>query len=236
MIAEAASTEEFIVRTREIIDAATGGKHRIGIALDEWGVWHPEARPWGPQGKELARDPITYEQDNTLRDALAAAIAFEGFHRQCDVLSMANIAQIVNVLQSVAMTDGAKMWLTPTYHVFRMHAPHIGAEALPVDVGGGATLPGGGVAVSATASRSGHDYAVSVTNRHYSEAATVTIAAPFAGAQATAEILTADTPSASNSPDAPDNVAPRSLDVVSDGAGFRIALPPHSIATITFAR
>src|SRR3712207_7070105 len=52
----------------------------IGIALDEWGVWHPEARPWGPRG-ELARDPVTYEQANTLRDALAAAIALEGFHR-----------------------------------------------------------------------------------------------------------------------------------------------------------
>ena len=67
-----------------------------------------------------------------LRDALAAAVALEGFHRQCNVLTLANLAQVVNVLQAPVMTDGARMWLTPTYHALRMHTPHIGATALPV--------------------------------------------------------------------------------------------------------
>ncbi len=59
-------------------------------------------------------------------------IALEGFHRQCNVLTLANLAQIVNVLQSVVMTDGPHIWLTPTYHALRLHAPHIGATALQV--------------------------------------------------------------------------------------------------------
>lgn len=75
---------------------ATGGKQRIGIALDEWGVWHPEARPWG-SGDVARQAPVTYEQAGTLRDALAAAVALEGFHRQCNVLTLANLAQAERV-------------------------------------------------------------------------------------------------------------------------------------------
>src|SRR5688572_27650698 len=95
LLAAAAVTEEFIQDTTAILQEATCGERRIGIALDEWGVWHPEARPWGP-GEVERRAPVTYEQAGTLRDALAAAIALGGFHRQCHVLSMANLAQIVN--------------------------------------------------------------------------------------------------------------------------------------------
>ena len=137
-----AQTEDFVKRTAAIIQDATGGKRPIGIALDEWGVWHPEARPWGP-GDVSRREPVTYEQAGTLRDALAAAVALEGFHRQCNVLTLANLAQVVNVLQAPVMTDGARMWLTPTYHALRMHTPHIGATALPVDIAHGDSLPDG---------------------------------------------------------------------------------------------
>jgi alpha-N-arabinofuranosidase len=230
LLAEASSTEAFVERTAAIIQHATGGRHSIGIALDEWGVWHPEARPWGPRGKSQAREPITYEQANTLRDALAAAVALEGFHRQCAVLSLANLAQIVNVLQAVAMTDGARMWLTPTYHVLRMHGAHIGATALPVEVTG-ASLPDGSGAVSATASQREGRYAVTIINRHLHEAASVRIAG-LAATAARAELLTADSAAASNSLDQPERVAPAPLDVARDGGSCRVELPPHSLATL----
>jgi alpha-N-arabinofuranosidase len=96
LLAEARATEECVARTARLIDNVTGGTHRIGIALDEWGVWYPEARPWGP-GDIERRTSVTYEQANTLRDALAAA------------LTLANLAQIVNVLQAVVMTDGDRI-------------------------------------------------------------------------------------------------------------------------------
>ncbi len=113
LLAEAQDTELFITTTANFIRAYTPkDKQPIKIALDEWGVWHPEARPWGPT-HELMREPLSYEQAGTMRDALAAGIALEVFHRQCNVLSLANLAQIVNVLHAPVMTEGAAMWLTP---------------------------------------------------------------------------------------------------------------------------
>ncbi len=259
LLAEAHETEAFVQRTAAIMRQAASskpandvdlregesateifvetprdGRRRLGIALDEWGVWHPEARPWGPHG-ELSRDPVTYEQANTLRDALAAAIALEGFHRQCRVLMLANLAQVVNVLQAVVMTDGPRMWLTPTYHALRLHAPHIGATALPVDVDHGDSLPDRSSAVSATASRTSHGIAVTLINRHLSKPAGVRLVCDDAREHTGGQLLAAASPHEGNSADAPDRVSPATLAVHSDGGGaWRVELPPHSLATVTF--
>ncbi len=232
LLNDAAAQEDVVRRTAEVIQAATGGRHRIGIALDEWGVWHPEARPWGPRGAADCRAPITYEQANTMRDAVATAIALEGFHRQCNVLTLANLAQIVNVLQAVVMTEGAQMWVTPTYHVLRMHRPHLGATALPVEVSHGSTIPGGASGVSATASRNNRQVAITLTNRHWDQPATVRIAGAGSSAEGRGELLSADSPRAYNTADEPERVAPTPLTVHRDGDGYRVELPPHSLATI----
>ncbi len=234
LLAEADATEAFVTRTAAFVQEATGGRHPIGIALDEWGVWHPEARTWGPRPDGLApRVPTTYEQAGTLRDALAAAVALEGFHRQCRVLSMANLAQIVNVLHAPVMTEGARMWLTPTYHALRLHAPHIGATALPVEITNGASLPGGAAAVSATASRGDGGLAITLVNRHFDQPASVRIAGADLPGQASGLLLSASTPQAANSADHPDLVAPAALAVSGDGrAGWRVELPAHSMATV----
>ena len=231
LLAEADATEDFVKRSAQMLHETLGDKHHIGIALDEWGVWHPEARNWGP-GEIARREPVTYEQANTLRDALAAAIAFEGFHRQCNVLTLANLAQIVNVLQSVVMTEGPHIWLTPTYHALRLHAPHIGATALPVHIEDGASLPDGAPAVSATASQRGDKLAVTIVNRHYRQGAAVLLRAGV-GSSAQGQLLAAPSADAGNSLAAPDAVAPTALAVALDGnKGWRVELPPHSMATI----
>jgi alpha-L-arabinofuranosidase len=246
LLAEADATEAFVGRTAEIIAEATEGKgkgkRRIGIALDEWGVWHPEARPWGPGAD--ARSPVTYEQAGTLRDALAAGIALEGFHRQCGVLSLANLAQIVNVLHAPVMTTGERMWVTPTYHVLRLHAPHIGALALPVEVEQGDSLPAGALrasrpsrAVSATASQTEGGLAVTVINRHLREAARLEVVCPDGLVQASGRLLAAASPEADNSAEDPDRVSPVPFPVSKDGGdGWRVELPPHSLATIVLRR
>jgi alpha-N-arabinofuranosidase len=232
LLTEAAETEAFVQRTDAIIQEATGGKQQIGIALDEWGVWHPEARPWGPREVEH-REPITYEQAGTLRDALAAAIALEGFHRQCHVLSMANLAQIVNVLHAPVMTEGERIWLTPTYHALRLHAPHIGATALPVEISQGNNLPDGSSSVSATASATEAGLAITLINRHYSQEASVRIISTGAPGKAQGQLLTANSPAATNSATQPDTVIPAALAVTPDGSGgWRVDLPPHSLATV----
>ena len=91
--------------------------------MDEWGTWHdvePETKPG-----------FLYQQ-YTLRDAMVAALSLNYFNMRCDRIRMANIAQTVNVLQSLILTDGAGILLTPTCHVFEMYRIHLDALLLPL--------------------------------------------------------------------------------------------------------
>jgi alpha-L-arabinofuranosidase len=157
------------------------------------------------------------------------------------VMSMANLAQIVNVLQSTVMTEGSRMWLTPTYHALNLHTPHIGAQALPVTVSQGDNLPSsnslpsatGAVtsAVTATASRGPQGTAITLINRHYTNEAVVRFDIP--GTQATGQLLSAGQANAINTADQPDNVRLVNMPISHDGAnGWCVELPPHSMATV----
>ena len=241
LLAEAQDTENFITTTANFIRAYTPKDRKpIKIALDEWGVWHPEARPWGP-AHELMREPMSYEQAGTIRDALATGVALEAFHRQCNVLSLANLAQIVNVLHAPVMTEGGAMWLTPTYYALQLHIPHLGATALPVDVTSGTSVPNGQFnvianAVTATASSNGTGTAVTLINRHFDQAASVKLATSGLTKVVKARILSGDSPRAQNSIEKPDNIKLVDLTVSADGSNqWRIELPAHSMATIEFA-
>ncbi len=233
LLDEADGTERLVERTARTIAGVAKPGQRIGIALDEWGAWHPEARSWGP-GNVPRRTPTTLEQANTLRDALAVGVAFEGFHRQCGVLSMANIAQVVNVLQAVLMTEGSIAVKTPTYHAFALHRPHIGAEALQVEVKVDKAGARGGAAVSATASSRGDGVALSLVNRDYRQ--TITTSIRVTGSVTSSLILTAESPAATNTASDPDRVSPVPLAVERRQDGFiTTSLPPHSMATIEFS-
>jgi alpha-N-arabinofuranosidase len=174
-----------------------------------------------------------------MRDAIATAIALEGFHHQADVLALANLAQIVNVLHAPVMTEGGSMWVTPTYYALQLHMPHIGATALPVDVTQGEAMVGGDdrmSAVTGTASLNGRGTAVTLTNRHFNQAASITLTVPQTSGAVTAKLLSADSPKAVNSVQTPSAVGLSDLSVHADGAGqWRIELPAHSMATIQFA-
>ena len=98
---------------------------KIALVLDEWGLWHHV---------EPGRNPAHLFQQNTLRDALGAALALDIFNRNCDKLFMANIAQTVNVLQALILTDGPRMLLTPTYHVFDLYQHHQSAQAIRCEI------------------------------------------------------------------------------------------------------
>ncbi|HEV2107283.1 MAG TPA: alpha-L-arabinofuranosidase C-terminal domain-containing protein [Thermomicrobiales bacterium] len=231
LLTEARGTETFIERTAEIIADAAGDKQRIGIALDEWGVWHPEARRLGP----ASRRPITYEQANTLRDALAVALTLHGFHRQCNVLTLANLAQIVNVLQAPIMTDGDRMWRTATYHALRLHARHIAATAVPATTIAGDILSDGSAAVTGSASTGGHGTTISIVNQHYDRGAEVHVSGTRGSGEATADLLAADNPASGNDAQVPDRLIPVPLSIAgNDRDGWRIDLPPHSLATLSF--
>ncbi|MFT4145007.1 MAG: alpha-N-arabinofuranosidase [Mobilitalea sp.] len=93
----------------------------IGMIVDEWGTWFT---------CEPGTNPGFLYQQNTMRDALVAGINLNIFNKHCDRVKMANIAQIVNVLQAIILTEGEKMILTPTYHVFNLYKHHQDAELL----------------------------------------------------------------------------------------------------------
>lgn len=116
--------DELITRHASIMDRYDPEK-RIGLIFDEWGIWH-DVEPGTPPG-------FLYQQ-NSIRDALVAAATLNIFNQHCDRLYMANIAQTINVLQSVILTSGEQMLLTPTYHVFEMYKVHQGATLLPTDL------------------------------------------------------------------------------------------------------
>ena len=117
-MAKAAYMEELIERHGAIMDQYDPEK-KIGMIVDEWGCWF-EVEP--------GTNPGFLYQQNTMRDALVAGVSLNIFNKHCDRVKMACIAQMVNVLQSVILTEGPKMILTPTYHVFHMYRHHQDAE------------------------------------------------------------------------------------------------------------
>ncbi len=95
---------------------------KVALVVDEWGAWY---------NVEPGTNPGFLFQQNTMRDALIAAVTLNIFHKHADRVRMANLAQIINVLQAIIFTDGDKMLLTPTYHIFDMYKVHQDATLLP---------------------------------------------------------------------------------------------------------
>jgi alpha-N-arabinofuranosidase len=116
--------EKLIEKNIEIMDKYDE-KKQVGLIVDEWGAWYQV---------EPGTNPGFLYQQNTLRDAIVAAINLNLFNNHCDRIQMANLAQMVNVLQSVILTEGDKMILTPTYHVFKMFSVHQNAELLETNL------------------------------------------------------------------------------------------------------
>ena len=113
-------TEDLLKLHGDILDTFDPEK-KIGFSFDEWGGWY-EVEP--------GTNPGFLYQQNTMRDALIAGVTLNIFNRHCDRVKLACLAQMVNVIQSVILTDGEKMILTPTYHVFHMYKDHQDAELL----------------------------------------------------------------------------------------------------------
>ncbi|MFH8252979.1 alpha-N-arabinofuranosidase [Microbacterium sp. B2969] len=225
---EATRIESILAGHAAIMDAYDPGR-TVGLVLDEWGTWFDV---------EPGTDPGFLFQQNTMRDAVVAGVHFDAFHRHADRLAMANIAQTVNVLQAMILTDGDALVLTPTYHVFEMNKGHQDADSLAIAFG--AALPtvdvdGTEVAtVSASASRRDDAILISATNAD--TARSVELELDLRGAVVgppTARILTADALGAHNTPAEPATVAPRPFDgaALIDGR-LRVTLPPYSFVTV----
>jgi len=119
-IAKAVKIKDYISNHLQIMNRYDP-EHRVGLIIDEWGTWYDV---------EPGTNPGFLYQQNTMRDAMVAALSFNIFNGFADRVVMANIAQTLNVLQSVILTEGAQMLLTPTYHVFDLYKKHQEATAV----------------------------------------------------------------------------------------------------------
>ena len=121
ILGKAVEVEPVIARHIAIMDKYDP-QNKVDLLLDEWGTWFDV---------EPGTNPGHLYQQNTMRDAMVAALSLNIFHKYTERLKMANIAQIANVLQSMVLTRGEKMVVTPTYHVFRMYNVHQDAIFIP---------------------------------------------------------------------------------------------------------
>jgi alpha-N-arabinofuranosidase len=221
--------DELLTRHAAIMDRYDPEK-RVGLIVDEWGVWH-DVLP--------GTNPGFLYQQNTLRDALAAGITLNVFNHHCDRVRMANLAQTVNVLQALILTEeeGDGLILTPTYHVFEMYKVHQDATLLPLDVHcqpytqDGKAIP----TLSASASRDGEESIhLSICNLHPTQAATLSCELRGIDVQSVVgRILTAETIDAHNTFEQPERVRPAAFEGAAHTTdGLRVDLPARSVVVL----
>lgn len=225
-LAKALQMDELVTKHSAIMDKYDP-EQRIGLYVDEWGTWYDP---------EPGRNPGFLYQQNTLRDALVAAATLNIFHRHADRVRMAMIAQTVNVLQAMILTDGPEMILTPTYHVFHMHIPFQGATSLPSDIDtppyshGEWEMPA--VDVSAARGEDGRIY-LSLVNFDPSRPATLTVNLDGADVgDASGRILSAEEMDAHNTFEEPEALTPAPFEGRASGEQIVFELPPKSTAVV----
>jgi alpha-N-arabinofuranosidase len=193
------------------------------LILDEWGVWDNIS----------AEDEKRYGklwQQSTMRSAVAAGLGLNIFNRQADKLYMCNIAQMVNVLQSLLLTDGPEgehCVRTTTYHAFSLFKPHRSKTALRVETEDSSPL-----GVSVSASKSDKELVVTLVNpSHDSDLAVECTLKGSVADSGTAQILHDADWNACNSFDSPDRVIPKPHPIKVNGSKIQLDLPPLSVAT-----
>ncbi len=218
---------ENMIATHSAIMDKYDPEKKVSLVVDEWGAWYAPTP---------GTDPGFLMQQNTQRDAVLASLNINIFARHADRVRMANIAQMINVLQAMILTDKEKMLLTPTYHVFEMYVPFQDATFIPVKLDAGVytygdiNLP----RVDAIAAK-GNDGKLYVSLTNVDPNKPVEIDTAFLGVKAksvTGETLAAPKMDSANTFDAPNTVAPKPVTVrLKDGKAV-VQLAPASVTVL----
>ena len=218
--------QELVERHSEIMDRYDPDG-RVALIVDEWGCWFDV---------EPGTNPGFLYQQNSVRDALVAGVTLNIFNNHSRRVRMANLAQLVNVLQSVLLTEGTQMVRTPTYYVFQMYRGHQDAQALPFQLSAsymhgpeGRPLP----RVHVSASRSAEGVLISLCNLDPNTAEPIHCDLDGgAYTKIAAQVLTGAAMDTHNTFESPDAVRPTPLQAKLTGNGFELTLPAHSVATV----
>jgi alpha-N-arabinofuranosidase len=200
---------------------------RISLAVDEWGVWLAPLP---------GSNPGFLVQQNSLRDAILAALNLDIFAPHADRVRMANIAQMINVLQALVMTDHERMVLTPTYYVYRMYAPFQDATFIPVQIDAG-TYTNGSITlprVDAIAARdaNGNIWLATVNLDPTRSIRIRTVVVNALVRSAHGQVLTAAQVDAVNSFESPHAVQPGPIEGVTASDAMLLELPAKSVSVV----
>jgi alpha-N-arabinofuranosidase len=219
--------DDLVTKHSAIMDKQDPEK-RIGLIVDEWGAWYDV---------EPGTNPGFLYQQSSLRDALVAGATFNIFNHHADRVKMANIAQLINVLQAVILTDKEKMLLTPTYHIFEMFAVHQDAKLLPLELQspdyelGSEKIPS--INVSASRDQAGKIH-VSLCNLNPNIPTELSCEVQGPKPKSiSGRLLTANEITAHNTFDQPETVKPSDFTAVkTTPTGFVTTLPPKSVVVL----
>lgn len=219
-----------LIRNHSAIMDRYDPEKRVGLIVDEWGTWYDV---------EPGTNPGFLYQQNTLRDALVAGINLNIFNNHNDRVHMANIAQTINVLQAVILTEGEKMILTPTYHVFDMYKVHQDATRIDVYLESeeyvmeDEKLP----KLSVSASKDAQDRInITLCNLDHENGAEVPVDLRGISSvkNVTGTVLTADKIQAHNTFEDPEVVKPVSFeDFKLNEQGLNVSMPAKSVVLLT---
>lgn len=231
LLNEAMKLETLITKHWEVM-GEIDRRRAVKLVVDEWGAWHSP-------GTEPFPDALLGQQ-NTMRDAVLAGISLDILNRHADKVGMANIAQLVNCLQSLFLAHEDRFCLTPTYHVFAMYVPHQGAQSLRIVQSAPnlkytrnaqpATLTG----LSSSASLDGKRMTLTVTNPHLRDTREVELVlrgASVKSAQGTV-LLSSDIHTA-NRFDAPRAVEPAEAKITPRNGGWVVHFPAASVTRLS---
>lgn len=218
--------EELVTKHSEIMDKYDPDKE-IALVVDEWGGWY---------NVEEGTNPGFLYQQNTMRDAMIAGITLNIFNNHADRVRMANLAQTVNVLQAVILTDEEQMLLTPTYHVMKMYNVHQDATLLPVEISDmlyfeneEEQLPA--ISASASTNEAGETN-ISLVNIHPEKSHQITLVTDIDGS-VTAQILGSDQLQDYNSFDDPTRITPKEFKgFKKKGKNITIEIPAFSVVVL----
>ena len=221
-LANALRMEELVSKHSAIMDKYDP-ENRVALYVDEWGTWWQDTP---------GTTPGFLHQQNSLRDAHVAALTLNVFHRHTKRVKLAAIAQMVNVLQAMILTDGEKMLLTPTYHVFDMYQPFMGATPYSASVTGQTYTNAGhsvaAVDVSAARGTDGKLY-LALVNVDPNRPARVTTGL---SGKVTGRILTGPEIDTHNTFDNPNTIQPAAYSAQSSGGRLVFDLPAKSVAVV----
>lgn len=218
---------EGFVKTNVAVLDKNDPEKKLGFYVDEWGTWYDA---------DEGTNPAFLRQQNSLRDAVVAALNLNIFHAYAERVHMTIIAQMVNVLQAMILTEGDKMILTPTYHVFKMYIPFQNAKLLTSTIEKNPTYSLGAysvptLSVSAARSTNGKVY-VALVNSHARDAQAITLNAGGKFSTAKGSIMTDAAMDAHNTFKDPKRLVPAPISHKGKNGQFSIKLPAKSVSVL----